>query len=57
MLIIQRQLGKSPRLVRTERLALLLTCLRMKKEQLLSSLPIVKPDTLMGWHRQIVRRH
>jgi hypothetical protein len=57
VLIIQRQLGKSPRLVRTERLALLLTCLRMKKEQLLSSLLIVKPDTLMGWHRQIVRRH
>jgi len=35
----------------------LLTCLRMKKTQLLSSLPIVKPATLVGWHRQIVRGH
>jgi len=57
VLILQRQLGKRPRLVRGERLALLLTCLRMRKEQLLSSLLIVKPSTLVGWYRQIVRRH
>jgi putative transposase len=29
----------------------------MKKQQLISSLLIVKPDTVVGWHRQIVRRH
>ena len=57
VLILQRQLGKRPRLRRGERLALLLTCLRMKKQRLLSSLLIVKPDTVVGWHRQIVRWH
>ncbi len=29
----------------------------MKRQQLLSSLLVVKPATLIGWHRQIVRRH
>ena len=43
--------------MRGERLALLLTCLRMRKQQLLSSLLIVKPDTVVGWYRQIVRWH
>jgi len=57
VLVLQRQLGKRPRLARAEKLALLLTCLRMKKEQLVSSLLIVKPATLLSWHRQIVRRH
>jgi len=57
VLILQRQLGRRPRLMRAERLALLLTCLRMKRQQLLSSLLIVKPATLVGWHRQTVRRH
>jgi putative transposase len=57
VLILQRQLGNRPRLMRSERLALLLTCLRMKREQLLRSLLIVKPDTVVGWHRQTVRRH
>ena len=47
-LIRQRQLGKRPRPVQAERLALLLTCRRMKKQQLLSSLLIVKPDTVVG---------
>ena len=43
--------------MRTGRLALPLTCSRMKKQQLLDCLMIVKPATLAGWHRQIVRRH
>ena len=55
--ILQRQLGKRPRLVRAERLALLLTCIRMEEQQILSSLLIVKPATLVGCHRQVVRRH
>ena len=55
--ILRRQLGRRPCLTRGERLALLLTCLRMKKQQLRNSLLIVKPDTLIGWPRQIVRRH
>jgi putative transposase len=55
--ILQRQLGKRPRLRRGDKLALLLTCLRMKRKQLLSALLIVRPATLVGWHRQMARRH
>jgi transposase InsO family protein len=57
VLILHRQLGKRPRLTRSEKLTLVLTCLRMKKQQLLNALLIVKPATVVGWHRQIVRRH
>ena len=57
VLSLQRQLGKRPRLSRAEKLALLLMCVRMKRTQLLDCLMIVKPATLVAWHRQIVRRH
>jgi hypothetical protein len=57
VLIPQRQLGKRPRIMRTERPALLLTCLRTENGQLLNFLLIVKLATLVGWPRQIVRRH
>jgi len=57
VLILQRRLAKRPRLNRSERLALLLTFWGMKRRQLLASLMIVKPTTIVGWHRQIVRRH
>jgi hypothetical protein len=57
VLIFQRQLGKRPRLSRAEKLALLLTCARMKPAQLLDCLMAIKPATLIGWHRQIVRHH
>jgi len=35
VLILRRQLGKRPRLSRAEKLALLLTCVRMKQTELL----------------------
>jgi transposase InsO family protein len=57
VLILQRQVGKRTRLSRTEKLILLLACARMKQRQLLDCLMIVKPATLIGWHRQIVRHH
>ena len=57
VLILRRQLGKRPRLMRPEKLTLILTCLRMRRQPLLDALLIVKPATLVGWHRQIVRRY
>jgi putative transposase len=57
VLILQRQVGKRPRLSRVEKLAMRLTCVRMKQTELLDCLMIVKPATLIGWHRQIVCRH
>ncbi|MEI6501011.1 MAG: helix-turn-helix domain-containing protein [Armatimonadota bacterium] len=57
VLILQRQVGKRPQLSRIEKLVLLLACARMKQTLLLDCLMIVKPATLVAWHRQIVRRH
>jgi transposase InsO family protein len=57
VLILQRQLGKRLQLSRGKRLAMLLICMRMKPRQWADRLMIVKPATLIGWHRQIVRRH
>ena len=57
VLILQRQLGKRPSLVPTERLALVLSSLLLGKERLREALLVVKPEALVGWHRAIVRRH
>jgi hypothetical protein len=57
VLILQRQLGKRPTLVPIERLALVLSSLLLGKKKLEDALLIVKPETLVGWHRAIVRRH
>ena len=57
VITLRRQLGKRPRLSRAEKLALLLTCVRMKQTRLLDCLMIIRPATLVRWHRQIVRHH
>jgi transposase InsO family protein len=57
VLILQRQLGKRPSLVPIERLALLLSSLLLGKKKLTEALLIVRPETLVGWHRAIMRRH
>jgi hypothetical protein len=57
VLILQRQLGKRPSLVPIERLALVLSSLLLGKKRLTAALLIVRPETLVGWHRAIVRRH
>ena len=57
VLILQRQLSKRPSLVPGERLALVLSSLLLGKEKLRETLLVVKPETLVGWHRAIVRRH
>ena len=40
-----------------ERLGLVLSCLLLGKEKLREALLIVRPETLVGWHQAIVRRH
>ena len=57
LLIVQRRVGKRLSLSRGEKLTLVLGSLGMKTRQLLDSLVLIKPATLVGWHREIVRRH
>ena len=57
VLILQRQLGKRPSLAPSERMALVLSSLLLGKERLREALLIVRPETLVGWHLAIVRRH
>jgi hypothetical protein len=56
LLIMQRQLAWKPAYGRLEKLALLLAALRLSKRRLAAVLLIVQPDTLLRWHRDIVRR-
>jgi putative transposase len=57
LLILQRQLGRKPAYDRLEKLALLLATLRLSKRRLAAALLIVRPDMLLRWHRELVRRH
>jgi len=57
LLIAQRRVGKRLSLSRGEKLTLVLGSLGMKTRQLLDSLVLIKPTTVVGWHREIVRRH
>jgi hypothetical protein len=55
--ILRRLVGKRPALTRAERLALVLASLGLAKRRLREAVLIVRPDTLVRWHREIVRRH
>ena len=57
VLVLQRELGQRPSLVKVERLALVLSGLLLARRRLRDAILIVKPETLVGWHRAIVRRH
>lgn len=56
VLVLQGQLGKRPSLMSSERLALVPSSLLLGKEKLREARLIVKPETLVGWYRAIVRR-
>ena len=56
LLIMRRQLGRKPAYGHLEKLALWLAALRLSKRRLASALLIVRPDTLLRWHREVVRR-
>jgi hypothetical protein len=56
LLILRRQLGRKPTYGRLEKLALLLVGLRLLRRRLATALLIVQPDTLLRWHRELVRR-
>ncbi len=56
LLILQRRLGRKPVCGGLEKLALLLAALRLAKRRLTSALLVVQPDTLLRWHRDLVRR-
>jgi len=53
---MQRQLGRKPVCGRLEKRALLPAALSLAKQRLASTLLIVQPDTLLRWHRDLVRR-
>lgn len=57
VIVLKRRLAKRPGLSRAEKLALLLACARRKPTQFPGFPMIVNIATLIGWHRQIVRRH
>ena len=57
VLVLQRELGRRPSLVKAERIALVLSGLLLARRRLREAILIVKPETLVGWHRAIVRRH
>jgi transposase InsO family protein len=57
VLILQRQVGKRPSLNRIERLGLVLSGLPLVRRKLADAIMIVRPATLVDWHREIVHRH
>jgi transposase InsO family protein len=57
LLILSRKLSRKPAYGRLEKLALLLAGFRLSRRRLAKALLIVQPDTLLRWHRELVRRH
>jgi putative transposase len=57
LLILSRKLSRKPAYGRLEKLALLLAGLRLSKRRLAKAFLIVQPDSLLRWHRELVRRH
>lgn len=55
VLVLRRQLGKRPQLSHGDRLALVLTCMETTKQRIADALLILRPATLVGWHRAILR--
>ena len=59
--ILERQVNR-PRVTRLERLSLAVIANKLKQRadrthrQLAQSILIFKPETVLGWHRQLVRR-
>ncbi|NNE97094.1 MAG: integrase, partial [Acidimicrobiales bacterium] len=56
ILVLQRQIER-PRFTSTDRTILALLSRAFDRQRLGDVMLIVKPDTVIGWHRRIVARH
>jgi len=56
VLVLQRQINR-PRFTETDRTILAVLSRAFNRRRLADVLLIVRPDTVIGWHRRLVARH
>jgi hypothetical protein len=55
LLVLQRQVGK-PAFTDTDRVVLAGLLCRLPRQKLRQLLLLVRPDTVLGWHRDLIKR-